>query len=136
MLKLKPRGKSVKKGEHLSVETEFKKGHRLQTGDNHWHRNKERKYKQHGYYEVFRPNHPRTNTKNHIKQHVLVMEEKIGRLLTKKEIVHHINGIRSDDRPENLYLFADNRSHLIYENNLTATYKKWIQQDYNLSSEG
>lgn len=34
----------------------------------------------------------------------MVMEEKIGRRLTKNEIVHHINGDPSDDRVENLMI--------------------------------
>ena len=33
-----------------------------------------------------------------------VMEEKIGRKLEKHETVHHINGVKDDDRLENLYL--------------------------------
>lgn len=40
------------------------------------------------------------------KSHRLVMEEMIGRPLLTDETVHHINGVRNDNRPENLELWV------------------------------
>lgn len=37
--------------------------------------------------------------------HRQLMEEKLGRPLTKGENVHHINGVKHDNRPENLELW-------------------------------
>lgn len=63
---------------------------------------------QHGYLQVLVPaDHPmaamRTVT-GYILQHRLVMAEKVGRPLGRHETVHHINGIVTDNRIENLQL--------------------------------
>lgn len=51
----------------------------------------------------------------YIMEHRLVMAQKLGRLLTRVEVVHHINHDPLDNRIENLMLFATNRDHKRFE---------------------
>ena len=54
----------------------------------------------------------------HKFMHRKIMEENIGRKLRTKEIVHHINGNREDNRIENLMLFKNQSEHIKYHHKI------------------
>ncbi|GAJ17164.1 unnamed protein product, partial [marine sediment metagenome] len=55
-----------------------------------------------GYVRVFAPTHPRCYSNGYIRRATLVLEAKLGRFLLPNCVAHHINGIKDDDRPDNL----------------------------------
>jgi hypothetical protein len=57
-----------------------------------------------GYVNVYIPTHPNANSVGYVLEHRLVMEQQLKRYLTPQETVHHKNGIKTDNRIENLEL--------------------------------
>ncbi|MEK6883557.1 MAG: HNH endonuclease [Nanoarchaeota archaeon] len=56
-----------------------------------------------GYIWIYNPEHP-NNRNNYIRKHRLIMEQYIDRYLTEDEHIHHINGIKDDNRIDNLQI--------------------------------
>ena len=63
-----------------------------------------------GYILVYAPNSPMADNHGFVLEHRLVMADIIGRSLNSGEYVHHLNGDKTDNRPENLML-TDVREH-------------------------
>jgi hypothetical protein len=63
-----------------------------------------RKINTQGYVLIYSPAHPFRDKQNYVREHRLVMETFLGRFLLLSEIVHHLNGIKNDNRLKNLEL--------------------------------
>jgi len=55
-----------------------------------------------GYIEVKSPDHPKANPRGWVAEHLLVWEETNKQSLPEGWHIHHLNGIRDDNRSENL----------------------------------
>jgi len=93
-----------------------------------------------GYVHVYRPGHPRAHKPRctHVLEHILVMEDVLGRPLEPGEVVHHKQA-RDNNDPDNLVLYQCNADHLRDElagkcPNWTEDGKQRIQDGIDLSA--
>ncbi len=59
-----------------------------------------------GYVIRYIPGHPEANTFGAVLEHRMVMSDFLGRPLRPDETVHHKNGVKTDNRIENLELWS------------------------------
>jgi hypothetical protein len=87
---------------------------------------------QDGYILIYSPNHPRTQNQKrpYVFEHILVAEKKIGRFLLDNEIVHHINEVTNDNRPENLFI-TTRAKHLKQHNPLQFRTRERMEKYWN-----
>ncbi len=59
-----------------------------------------------GYIYFLKKGHPNAAKSGYIAEHVFIMSEYLRRPLNGKETIHHKNGIRDDNRIENLEIWS------------------------------
>lgn len=58
-----------------------------------------------GYVFVHRPGHPLAQSRGYVAEHRLVLHE-AGVDIPPGHVVHHVNGVKGDNRPENLQVLS------------------------------
>jgi len=77
-----------------------------------------------GYFRMYSGKHPYANGRKAIHVHVMVLEIHNGRALQPDECVHHINGIKTDNRLENLELMKRAEHSRVHNLGLTKTRRR------------
>jgi len=67
----------------------------------------------HGYVLVWKPEHPGADVRGYIYEHRLVGGRILGRPLFSSEQVHHIDGDKQNNSPENLMVVSGAKEHRV-----------------------
>lgn len=82
------------------------------------------KINHYGYRLIHRPDHPYCDSQGYVFEHRLVVEQAIGKILSRTVKIHHVNGDRGDNSPTNLVACESHAYHMYLhtrERSLTAT---------------
>lgn len=67
------------------------------------------------YIRILKPEHPRANNTGYVAEHILVWEEANGKPLPEGWIIHHLNGIKTDNRIKNLVALPERKHRLVLQ---------------------
>ena len=116
-------------GEAKKTPLARKKHHKAMSMEKHpnW---KGGRVNENGYIKIKKLNHPHRNKSGYIREHRLIMERYLKRFLQPHEIIHHKNGIKDDNRIENLELSIKGRHSLKYKDAYDEGYKDGFKEGH------
>ena len=68
-----------------------------------------------GYIRVRSPGHPRADRRGYAYEHILVWEKYHHKSVPNGSVIHHLNGIKGDNRPENLVALTSRKHKFVLE---------------------
>lgn len=68
-----------------------------------------------GYVFVYKPEHPKANRDGYVREHILVWEQTHGKPLPNGWIIHHLNGVKDDNKPRNLVGLSSKKHSLVLQ---------------------
>ncbi len=68
-----------------------------------------------GYILLYKPNHPRANNWGYVLEHIIIWERANNKPLPEGWCVHHLNGIKDDNRPSNLIGLSSRKHSLVLQ---------------------
>ncbi|MDP2695769.1 MAG: HNH endonuclease signature motif containing protein [bacterium] len=78
-----------------------------------------------GYMRIKNDNHKRSDSNGYVAEHILIWEEINQKSLPENWIIHHANGIKSDNRPCNLIAMPKGKHH---QNMVNQQLKKRVRE--------
>lgn len=73
-----------------------------------------------GAIQILMPNHPSADQRGRVYAHVVVAEKALGRCMPPKAVVHHRDGDRTNNVPDNLVICQDQAYHILLHRRLRA----------------